>query len=161
MSGRHAMLLISIVGASGCLSTPFVRSDGPVSAEGVTVSLVGQRCDFSPDFNGEEDEDEGSYPNRLDLEIRIAIRNDTHETLTVLPKSFRLVGADKPHSPVGPPRTLRVEPGAKIDLNVRFEHRGDVGCNASLGLILANGILVGDRPLGLRPVSFIPSATES
>jgi hypothetical protein len=162
MHRYRAMLLASMILAAsgGCFSAPFARNDGPVSAEGVVVSLVGQRCDFSPDANGEGDE-EGNYPNRLDLEIRVAIRNDTHETLTVQPESLRLVVPGSSAPPVGPPHALQVGPGATVNVNVHFDHQGDLACNSSLALALANTILIGGRPLTLRPVSFVPSTSES
>ena len=156
---RHVLCVSSLVVFGGCYNSSFVRNDGPVRGGGVTIEVVGQRCDFSPDFTASAES--SSVPNRLDLGIRVAIENDGQGTIMVAPENLRLIVGGAPTAPASPPQPFELLPGATRKLNLQFEHQGDSGCNASLSLALEKVVLAGARPVALRPVSFVPSSTDS
>jgi hypothetical protein len=158
---RHtlALALGSLLGFTGCYSSAFVRNDGPVRGNGVVVSLVGQRCDFEPDMSS-GDETTG-YANRLDLGIKLAVENDTPETITVRPENFRLILGDATDPPAVTVQPLNVAPGATTKLNLSFQHRGDFGCNANLSLGFANVIVAGAHPVELKPLAFVATTSET
>src|SRR5215471_4167348 len=91
---RFVLGLGALASLAGCLNSSFVRNDGPVSAQGVTVSLVSQRCEFAPDFGSGEES--GTYPNRLDLGLRMNVANATPDTITIQPANLRLIVAGAP-----------------------------------------------------------------
>jgi hypothetical protein len=157
---RYMVCVSALVFVGGCYSSSFVRNDGPVRGGGIAITLVGQRCDFSPDFS-EPQEIGGSVSNRLDLGIRVAVENDSQETITVAPENLRLVVAGVSDPPMTAPQPLQVAPGATAKVDVRFQHRGDLGCNANLSLGLEKVVLSGARPVELRPVSFVANNDET
>ena len=157
---RYMLCVSSMLFLGGCYNTSFVRNDGPVRGGGVAITLVGQRCDFSPDFNVPQ-ENTSTIPNRLDLGIRVAVENDSQDTITVAPENLRLLVGGASDAPMTAPGPLQVAPGATANVSVRFQHRGDLGCNANLSLGLEKVVLAGSRPVELRPVSFVASTGET
>jgi len=158
---RHILCISSILLGGGCYNTSFVRNDGPVRGGGVAIAVIGQRCDFSPDFNDNAPEANAVLPNRLDLGVRVAIENESGETITVTPQNLRLLVGNASDAPMVAPEPLEIAPGGKAKVSLRFQHRGDVGCNANLSLALDKVVVTGVHALELRPVSFVPSTTET
>jgi len=152
-------LLLFVFGL-GCYDSSFVRNDGPVRAQGVAVALVGQRCDYAPDVNATE-ESNNNPPNRLELGVRLSIENASPEAITVQPENLRLLAGEAAEAPIQPPPPLNVAPGGTAKINLRFQHRGDLGCNANLSLGLTSAVLVGTKPVELRPVAFVPTSSET
>lgn len=137
----------------GCYNSSFVRNDSPVRAGGVAVSVVGQLCDYSPDFDAPDEN--GRPPNRLDLGLRVAIENAGSEPVLVTPQNLRLMVGDHAEAPMFPPKMMEVAPGKTAKVNVRFQHHGDEGCDANVSLNFDQAVLVGVRPIPLRALSFV------
>lgn len=158
---RHAMgsVLCLTLTAWGCYDSAFVRNDGPVSARGVKVSLVGQRCQFAPD--PEAGPAGAGFPNRLDLGVRVAIENGTQDPLTVEPENLRLLVGTTWDAPVQWPKPLTLGPGATANIEVRFKRRGAAGCGSNLALGFPHALLDGGRPVELGPVGFVPGVDET
>jgi hypothetical protein len=150
---------VAAIGVAGCFQSPFLRTDGPAQAQGVSVALVDQRCDFEPDWDAQREN--GSYPNRLDIGMKILVDNQTPHPITIDGHNLRLLAGGDAVAPMtaGEPRS--VAPGGKETIEVRFQHTGDSGCNAQLSLSLDKAIRVGDQPVPLRAVTFVAKASES
>jgi len=144
-----AVLLFAV---SSCASTgPVYRTDGPVEAEGVTITLAGQRCDFD-DANEPETASQGGF---LELGLVLQVKNGTAQPITFDPTAIRLVLGQNTEQPstAGPSKTLA--PGAVETVTVRFESRGPWNCQKPMILALARVVQIGARPIELRRVSFV------
>jgi len=144
-----AVLLLAV---SSCATTgPVYHTDGPVEAEGVTITLAGQRCDFD-DTNEPETAAQGGF---LDLGLVLQVKNGTAQPITLDPTAIRLVAGTntEPPSTAGPSKT--VAPGAVETVTVRFESRGPWSCQKPMTLTLARVVQVGARPIELGRVSFV------
>jgi hypothetical protein len=138
--------------ATSCAGTaPFFRTDGPIQAEGVTVTLTGQRCDF----DNPTDPESGSLGGFLDLGIDIQVTNGSQQPVTFDPTAVRLTLGDDTESPseAGPARTLA--PGATEIVKVRFERKGAWSCEKPMTLALNRVVQIGARPVELKRVSFV------
>jgi hypothetical protein len=155
----RGLLAFVVVSNMGCFNSPFVRNDGPAQAQGVTVSLISERCDFEPDWDAQRED--GSYPNRLDIGMRIVVENQTPQPITIDPHNLRIVGGGSAAEPSRAPESRSIKPGARESFDVRFRRQGDLACNAPLSLALDKLVQVGNQPVPLRSVSFVAKATES
>jgi hypothetical protein len=142
------------IAAGGCFASPFVRDDGPVRAQGVTVSLVDQRCSV-------DGEDWDTYEEKLNLGMRVAIRNDTSQPLEISPANFRLQSGGLSVSPVSAAPARQLGPGASTVVWVQFLRTGAGACNAQMSLLLDEVVRRGVQAVSLQPVRFIASASAS
>lgn len=151
------LLGLVLIGTSACFYSPFLRNDGPSQSQGVAVSLARQRCSFDPPWT-RPDQSRGY----LDLWMRLQVRNDTQQIITIDPQQMRLLvrnfAVDKT-AIVGEIR--RLAPSKTDNVDVRFRQEGDFGCNAQMSLSLKECIRVGTQPIKLRPVTFISDAHGS
>src|SRR5689334_8464188 len=129
--------LAAALATSGCLASSFVRTDGPAQAGGVTVALVDHRCSM--------DEDYSTYRTMLILGMRVSVRNDTPEPITVHPDQLRLMAQGLAAKPTFAPEARVVAPGATEYVRVEFQRPGDLGCDAELSLALDGAIQHGTQ----------------
>jgi hypothetical protein len=156
---KAAVLGLVGVVTVGCFNSSFLRNDGPTQAQGVTVALVSQRCDFEPDWDAQRED--GSYPNRLDIGLRIVVENQTPQPITIDPRNLRILAGGAAAEPSQAPGSLSIRPGARESFDVRFRRQGDLACNAQLSLSLDKVVQAGSQPVPLRSVAFVAKATES
>src|SRR5262249_11308546 len=77
-----------------CALAPPYKSDGPVQAEGVTVTLAAQKCDFETSTDPEIQ----SMGGELELNLRVQITNGTQQAVDFDPANLRLTVGDS-HEP--------------------------------------------------------------
>ena len=84
MKGKVVLMAI-VMAALGCAERPFVRADPPVSSDGVTVALVGQKWR------------EAWYENYdvLDLDMVVQVTNGTAFSVAVILAEMRFIGPRK------------------------------------------------------------------
>ena len=148
--------LILTAEMSGCLYSPFFRSDGPSQFQGVSVSLARQRCSFEPPWS-RPDQSRGY----IDLWMRLRIRNDSPQIVTIDPQKMRLIEGtfvvDKPETGG---QIHRLAPAEMENVDLRFRKQADFGCNAQMSLSLDQSIRVGPRLIPLRAVTFVADVRE-
>jgi hypothetical protein len=137
-----------------CAMSPPYKSDGPVQAEGVTVTLAGQKCDF------ETSTDPGveSLGGELEINLRVQITNGTQQAVDFDPANLRLTVGDSAEPPAHARGAFNIAAGASEMLDARFEKKGPLGCNTPMTLNLGNVVHLGGHPLELKHVSFVASA---
>ena len=103
-----ATALPSLVALASCAPRPFVRTDGPVTSDGVAVALVGQRCEREP---------WDKYSDVLTLDMHVQVTNASAKALALAPKQVKLIargyrGAPDQTAPddIDGPRTVRHSP---------------------------------------------------
>jgi hypothetical protein len=141
-----ASLAVATLLGVGCASRPAYRADAPVTTpEGVTVALVGQKCDrrSRQDTN-----------DILDLVVDARVTNNSPDPVTVDPKHLRLIVAGDATSPDRPPEPFTLAPGAASDINVHYHRWGSINarCNTRMSLYFD-----GAAP----PISFIPAHKDT
>jgi hypothetical protein len=155
-----ALISISIVfGAIGC-APRYVKSDGPVQADGVVVSLVAEDC------RDETDEPQGGVPedaaaptdiSALDLQLTLEVGNAGASPIIVDPHHVMLqVGGDL----ADPSTTDGVDslpPGGKRVIQVRFHKASRQPCDETMQVVLNRMARMGAHEIPLRPVSFQPN----
>jgi len=150
---------VTLAALAGCFASPFFRNSGPAQAEGVTVSLVDQGCAVEPDVNNARDD--GSFPDRLDLGMRIAIQDGTHEAMTIDSRNLRLVSSEAADAPLSAPSVEKVGPGETKTITVRFRHVGALGCDAPMSLALEKFVQLEAHPVPLKAVSFVAAERKN
>ena len=151
------MLALVAIEMSGCFYSSFWRNDGPSQSQGVVVSLVSQRCSFEPPW---------TRPNQgrgfLDIWMRLRIRNDTQQSVTMDPQQMRLfvndVAVDSTPAVAG---SRHLAPSKADNVDVRFRQAANVGCDTQMSLSLKDCFLVGTQRIGLRPVTFVAAEPGS
>src|SRR5262249_41662740 len=158
MHPARARTALAVLFFAGCFASPFFRNGGPAQAEGVTVSLVDQGCAVEPDLdNARED---GSYPERLDLGMRISVQDGTRQEMTIDSSTLRLVSTEAADAPVSSVPPQKLAPGETKVITVRFRHLGALGCDAPMSLALDKFVQMAAHPIPLKPVTFVAAETS-
>jgi hypothetical protein len=151
-----ATVLPSLVALAGCTPRPFVRTDGPVTSDGVAVALVGQRC-------GREPWDK--YADVLTLDVRVQVTNASAEALALAPEQVKLLARGNSAVPnqtapdvVDGPRTVAA--GASAPLRLKFRRVGNARCNQEMQLALDHAFALDGRAVGFRPIAFVPERSD-
>lgn len=153
------ILVVSPFLASACLTSPFVRDDGPVKLEGATVSLDRQRCNYDPPWARPDD-----AGGELVLWIRMTVANDSDRTLTVLPRELRLQGpnVDLTAGPELPESegNSTIPPSEKKTFAATFRQDGYLSCTSPMSLSLERFLQMGGAPVPLPKLSFVADAAD-
>ena len=155
MKGKVVLMAI-VMAALGCAERPFVRADPPVSSDGVTVALVGQKCGR-----------EAWYENYdvLDLDMVVQVTNGTAFPVAVIPAEMRLLA--RGNSPI--PRSskpkwedspLTLEPNSTASVRVHFQRWGNAKCDQEMQLSPGRSMELSGKDLTLPPLSFVATLTD-
>jgi hypothetical protein len=157
MKANVSLLAISIgLGAIGCADQPFVRADPPVSHDGVTVALIGQRCGR-----------EAWYENYdvLNLDMIVRVRNQTSLPVDVFPAQMRLLA--RGNSPVPRSSTpkwedapLTLQPNSATNVRVHFQRWGNAKCDQEMQLSIGRSMEIDGKDVVLPPLSFVATQTD-
>jgi hypothetical protein len=157
MKPRLVLLIPAIaVAMLGCSDRAFVRSDPPVSTEGVTVALVGQKCD-------REGWNEGY--DVLDLEIVVRVTNHSASAVDVLPAEIRLLArgnapVPRASTPKGEDAPIQVPPNSTADVRVHFHRRGNARCDQQMQLSLGRALEEAGHDVAVPPLSFVATSQD-
>jgi hypothetical protein len=158
MASTLSLALATVVlSSAACADRPFVRVDPPVSSQGVTVALVGQKC---------EREGWNEAYDVLDLEVVLRVTNGTPGPIGVTPAEMRLLASgNSPLPRVSSPKRedapLEVAPNSNADIRVHFDRRGNGRCNQGMQLSLDRAVNQDGRAVTLPPLSFMPSPNDA
>jgi hypothetical protein len=144
-------LAIGLSGLVGCAGHPFVKSDSLTTPEGVTISLLNQKC-------GRMTWDRNS--DVLDLDVVAQVRNSGVEPVEIVPSQLLLVARGNVTRPKRSDETTFVAPGVSTPVRVHYRRVGNAKCNESMSLSVDGAIEVGGRTLGLRPLTFVPERSD-
>jgi hypothetical protein len=150
-------LVAAMLSATGCAERPFVRADQPMTTQGVTVALTGQKC-------GREGWNE-AY-DVLDLEMVVNVANGTMSPIEVVPAEMRLLAngnsaVPRSSSPKWEDAPLQIAPNSNANVRVHFYRRGNAKCDQNMQLSLDGSIDQAGRRLALPPLSFVPSRSDT
>jgi hypothetical protein len=124
-----------------------------VSPEGVRVAVVAQACTESQDHD-----DRGE--DLAEASVRVEVQNASGAGATVHREQFRLRTPDgfalKPQT-WGAAEPVAVSAGATQRFELRFMARG-LACAREVRLDPSSGVRLGDKPVALAAVRFVPSA---
>ena len=144
-------------GAVGCADRPFVRADPPVSNDGVTVALVGQKCGR-----------EAWYENYdvLDLDMVIRVTNQTSEAISVVPSQMRLLArgnstVPRSSKPKWEDAPSQVQPNASADIRIHFQRWGNAKCDHEMQMSLDRSMEMSGRNVAVQPLSFVATRTDT
>jgi hypothetical protein len=132
----------------GCIRSP-ARTSGPSETEGIELKIVGQSCDDfdEPDWEGLE---------AVELRMRVSVANRGPRNVGFDPDRLRLIAPDQvTPSPVAADAAMLVAPGETKVAGVRFMNRGSLKCKEEMKLDPSDSLVVGARPLQLRPIAFV------
>lgn len=135
-----------------CAPQPFVKSDGPTAAGGVTVAPINQRCGRRYD---------NPISDVLDLTMALQVSNASNAPVTFLPEDVRLMvngDAVPPEAHVPP---AEIAPGSTKEVSVHFLRYGDAKCNAPMSLSLTHALKIGNNDLNARPLYFTPTNSDT
>jgi hypothetical protein len=143
-----------LVGTGACVTMkPPATNSGPaLSANGVQIAVLRQACS---QMQAIEDVPSDSG----DETVEIQVRNGSPEPVSVHRDRFRLLGPDGSalatvtSSPADP---LEVAKGETQTFELQFATHG-LECTKEMRLDPDAGITLGESPVALRPVSFVPS----
>lgn len=144
---------IAVLGVS-CMQSPVLRNDGPVAAEGVIVSMVGQRCVSE----ATADPDEGTFGEFLDLGVELQIQNNTAQPIAFRPRNVQLVLGPDTDTPVEAEDSRTVAPQGKEIVRITFQRGATKGCSQPMTLVLNNAVQIGNHPIPLKRISFVASS---
>jgi hypothetical protein len=135
--------LLGLVGA-GCASAPTARVAGPSQDRGLSIALIGQRCD-------RENDPSWSVADILDLALRVAVANRSDAPVQFDPLALQLIAAGENRAPHRADDADLVMPGSTRVFEVRFLERDDrLACNVPMTLTLA----------GFAPIPFLASRDD-
>ena len=147
-----ALTLVALAPACAPVGAPSWHGKPVVSAEGVQVGVPRQTCtqNVDPDFAGED---------LVEATLEIEVRNATRDAVLVRRDQFRLVAPDG--TAVKPLTWRSADPltiaaGAEAAFELRFMNRGGLGCGAELALDAGAGVVVGQAPIHLAALRFVP-----
>lgn len=150
MNARILALLLPVTLSTACALAPPVRDSGPaVSAEGLSLSVVGQRC---------EQVREPDLEDLVEVVVLVRVHNPTKDRATVRRTEFRLFGDERfalKTRTWGAGEPLDVLPGSDQTFDLRFMARGAVECAKEMRLDPGGAILTRDHPAKLPPVTFL------
>jgi hypothetical protein len=149
---RHPLLFaVVVVGAtSACALKPPVQSSGPsVSREGITVAVLGQRCEqvSEPDLTDD----------LAEVTLLVRVHNPTRDIATVRRTDFRLIGDERfalKTRTWGAAEPITIQPGSDDTFDLRFMARGAVECGKEIRLDPGTAIVTGNRPVKIPVVTF-------
>ena len=148
--------LAALLGA-GCAERPFVRQDPPVSSQGVTVSLAGEKCDR-----------EAWYENYdvLDLDMMVKVTNASSAPVTVNPAELRLLArGNSPVARASRPKwgddAVEIAPHSSADVHVRFQRWGNARCDQEMQLSMGAAVVQSGQNVTLAPISFVATRTDA
>jgi hypothetical protein len=142
--------------AAGCAYTAPYQSSGPsLSEQGVQVGIAGIRCYV----NRESDPmiETGSGDDRLGLDVKLQINNDSDRVAEFEEGHIRLAEAETPGAQAAPPRqskVITVLPGEIKQVRLAFMPEGATDCRHNFALDLADSVEVGGSPIPLSPIMF-------
>jgi hypothetical protein len=147
----------TVAGVVGCADRPFVRADPPVTSDGVTMALVGQKCGR-----------EAWYENYdvLNLEMVVRVTNGTSSPVDIMPAQMRLLArgnsqvprSSKPKWEDGP---LELQPNASTDVRVHFQRWGNAKCDQEMQLSPGRSMEMSGKDVTLPPLSFVATRTDT
>jgi hypothetical protein len=135
-----------------CTPRPFLRTDGPTSAGGVTVAPLNQRCGRRYD---------NPISDVLELTMALQVSNSAGEPATFLPEDVRLMVDGEVVPPEARDPAAEIAPGSSKVLSVHFLRYGDATCNEPMSLSLAHAVRLGNGELSVRPLYFTPNASDT
>ena len=147
----RAIVAVQMFGLAGCVSKPFVRTDGPVRERDVSVALVSQSCDRESDPNW-------SYADMLGLDVKLSVANSGAAAVTFDPAQTALTAGGRSERPRRSDSAAAIPPGASKTFVVHFlERNGDLACNVPMALSLDRAVTRDGAPVTFQPISFLAS----
>ena len=147
----RAIVAVQMFGLAGCATKPFVRTDGPVRGGGVSVALVGRRCDREIDPNW-------SSADLLGLDVEISVSNSGAAAVTFDPTHTALAAGGRSERPRRSDSAAAIPPGGSRTFVVHFlERNRELACNVPMALSLDGAVKLEGAPVTFQPISFLAS----
>ena len=132
---------------------PPVQNSGPsVSQEGIQLTVPMQQCTQNRDTDQPDD-------YLAEETVDVQVRNAAPGPLTIHPDEFRLLTPDGfalKTATWGAAAPLILSGGETRTFRLRFMAHGSLQCTGELKLDAAAGVRLGDRPVKLTTVRFVP-----
>jgi hypothetical protein len=147
-------LVLSLISACAGMAPP-ARTSGPTSSqEGIQIAVLQQQCTQTQDPNQPDNEET----------LQIQVRNGAPTPVTIVRTEFRLMTPDGlalKTGTIGPSDPLVVNAGETRVFQLRFTTRGSLQCARELQLDASSGVVLGDKPVKLGAIRFVPSLPPS
>ena len=147
----------TVLGLVGCADRPFVRADAPVTSDGVTMALVGQKCGR-----------EAWYENYdvLNLEMVVRVTNRTSIPVDIMPSQMRLLArgnSQVPRSsePKWEDAPLELQPNSAANVRVHFQRWGNAKCDQEMQLSPGRSKEMLGKDVALPPLTFVATRTDT
>ena len=144
--------------ATGCgYSAPYQTSGPSLSSQGVQVGIAGVGCYVNRSAFMTL---KGLDQDRLGLDLKLQVKNDTRQIATLSKGRMRLVDPAAPAAQAVTPDkadVVSIPPGETKDLRVSFTTEKVLDCHHGFELVLADSVQLGDSTITLNPISVVAS----
>jgi hypothetical protein len=97
----------------------------------------------------------------LGLKMAVQVTNSTSVPAEVIPANMRLNVDGDSTAPSSNETAVQIPPGSSKSISVEFHRYGDARCSEPMTLSLEHAVQLGSRDLPMRPVSFVPSNSDT
>lgn len=144
--------------ATGCgYSAPYQTSGPSLSSQGVQVGIAGVGCYVNRSAFMTL---KGLDQDRLGLDLKLQVRNDSRQVATLSEGQMRLVDPAAPAAPAVPPdkaEVVSIPPGETKTVPVSFTTEKVLSCHHGFELVLADSVQLGASMIALNPISVVAS----